>query len=159
MKNIVLIGMPSCGKSTVGALLARATARDFYDTDEEILSRIGMSISDYFASCGERAFRQVESEVIASLSQKENSIIATGGGAILAQENVQNLRKNGVLVWLDRPLASLLATSDRPLSQSKEALEALYQARLPLYVAAADLRIDASLSPEAIVEILTKELL
>ncbi len=158
MKNIILIGMPSCGKSTVGAMLAQKTARPFYDTDNEIISRIGMPIADYFALHGESAFRQVESEVIASLSQKENAIIATGGGAILAQENVQNLRRNGILVWLDRPLSFLLATSDRPLSKNKEAVEALYHTRYPLYRDACDLRIDASFPPETIIEILTKEL-
>ncbi len=158
MKKIVLIGMPSCGKSTVGKRLAEVMHLPFFDTDTEIVSRIGMPIADYFARYGEAAFRAVEREVIASFAPRGDCVLATGGGAILAQENVTALQQNGVLVFLDRPLALLLSTPDRPLSHSREAVTALYQVRYPLYCAAADIRIDASKEVTELVTTLRKEL-
>ncbi len=158
MKNIVLIGMPSSGKSTVGAILSHGMGLPFYDSDHEILSRIGMPIADYFAHYGEASFRKVESEVIAELSKKADCIIATGGGAILAKENVDALKQTGTLVFLDRPLHLLLTTDDRPLSRDREALEALYRARYPRYLAACDLHIDADADPDSIAREIRKEL-
>ncbi len=158
MKKIVLIGMPSSGKSTVGAQLAEALHLPFIDIDATIVSRINMSIPDYFARHGEEAFRQIEREVIALLAPLGDCVIATGGGAILAKENVTALKKNGILVFLDRPLDLLLCTSDRPLSSSRAAVAALYKIRYPLYCAAADIRVDASGDVQTVVNTIRKEL-
>ncbi len=158
MKNIVLIGMPSSGKSTVGACLSLLTGLPVYDSDHEIVSHIGMPIADYFARFGEASFRKAEAEVIADLARKSDCIIATGGGAILAKENVNALKQNGTLVFLDRSLHLLLTTSDRPLSRDREALEALYRARYPIYLAVCDLHIDADVDPDAIARKIQKEL-
>ncbi len=158
MQSIVFIGMPSSGKSTVGRLLAEALGRPFYDSDEELGKCLSMSIPDYIKKMGEAAFRDEESRVIRALSAKGGAVIATGGGAILREENIRFLKKNGLLVFLDRPLSLLTPTGDRPLSSSKEALAALYRVRYPLYRSAADLSLDGSLSPDAIVELLRKEL-
>jgi len=150
-QNIVLIGMPSSGKTTVGHALAKALDRPLYDSDEELVARAGMSIPDFFAKYGEAAFRNLEAEVIADLSTKNGAIIATGGGAVLRPENVAHLKQNGVLFFLDRGLASLTPTDDRPLSDSEEKLKAMYQIRLPIYQAAADHHVKEPVSPEAAV--------
>ena len=111
-----------------------------------------MPIPDYFAKYGEAAFRDLEAAVIADLSQKNGAVIATGGGAILRAENVAHLRQNGVVFFLDRGLASLTPTADRPLSDSAEKLAALYQTRLPIYKAAAHHHLVEPASPDAAVK-------
>ncbi|MBE6037362.1 MAG: shikimate dehydrogenase [Clostridiales bacterium] len=135
-QNIVLIGMPGSGKTTVGKLLAEHTGRPLLDSDEEIVKRHG-SITAIFARYGEQTFRDFESEVIAELSARNGIILSTGGGAILRPENVDALSRNGVLYYLDRPLEQLLPTEDRPLASSREAIEARYRERSHLYRAAA----------------------
>jgi len=143
-QNIVLIGMPSCGKSSVSAALQRLLGREAVDTDALITEKAGKSIPEIFAECGERGFRDMESAVIRDLSVKQGLIIATGGGAILREENLRALKANGVLFFLDRPLEELCATSDRPLSSEREALERRYRERYDQYLAAADVRIPAT---------------
>ena len=157
-QNIVLIGMPSSGKTTVGKRLSHITGKPLVDTDELIVERIGCSIATYFAAHGEAAFRQIECEVIADISKKSGLIIATGGGAILNPDNVQALRQNGVTVFLDRPLEQLITTESRPLSSDREALAALYEKRLPLYRAAADRRVPAGGTVGAVAHAILKEL-
>lgn len=147
-QNIVLIGMPSCGKTTVGTLLAQQLQRDFYDTDAEIVRDSGCEISELFAREGEAGFRARESRVIAALAQKTGVVIATGGGAVCREENMRALRQNGRIYLLDRPLTLLCPTEDRPLSRSKEALFALAHKRIPLYRAACDMQIENSGTPE-----------
>ncbi len=137
-ENIVLIGMPGSGKSTVGKTLSELMGRPFVDSDQVIISRTGKTISEIFVQDGEAAFRLIERQVIAELADKTGCIIATGGGVILNSNNVFNLRKNGRLVFRDRPLDELIPTGDRPLSSSREALERRYYERMPLYRAAAD---------------------
>lgn len=145
-ENIVLIGMPSSGKTTVGKALASATGKTFVDTDELILEKIGMPIAEYFKLHSEESFRKIESEVVASVSTLNSVIISTGGGVILNQENIDNLRKNGRIYFLDRPLDMLLTTSDRPLSSNKQDLEKRYNERYGLYKLSADVGIDGSKS-------------
>ena len=142
-RNIVLIGMPSCGKTTVGKMLSQETNMELIDTDELITQRVG-SIADFIREKGETAFRDVESEVIKSIADKSGCIIATGGGAVLRHENVRALKHNGVVVFLDRALENLITTDDRPLSSSREALCKRYHERYDIYRAAADVIIDAN---------------
>ena len=148
VENIVLIGMPSSGKTTVGQLLARRTGKKFTDTDTLVEQRIGMTIADYFRTCGEEAFRAREQETVAEVSAAGGQIIATGGGAILRRENLTALRRNGLLVFLDRPIEQLTATADRPLASDREALRRRYEERYALYRAAADVYIKNDGSPE-----------
>ncbi len=148
VENIVLIGMPSAGKTTVGQLLARRTGKKFTDTDTLAEQRIGMTIADYFRTSGEEAFRAREQETVAEVSAAGGQIIATGGGAILRRENLTALRRNGLLVFLDRPIEQLTATVDRPLASDREALRRRYEERYALYRAAADVYIKNDGSPE-----------
>ena len=157
-RNIVLIGMPGSGKSTVGRLLAKQLGRPFRDTDEEIVARAGKPIPDIFRDEGEGAFRDLESAVVADLSQYGGAVIATGGGAILRQENLDALRQNGALVLLDRPLEDLIPTSDRPLANESEKLRALYTVRDPLYRAAADLTVPVRGTPENVTDTILEKL-
>lgn len=143
-QNLVLIGMPSSGKTTVGRELARRLGKRFVDTDEAIVARIGQPIADYFAQHGEAAFRTLEREVIAAIAKDSGCVIATGGGAVLSADNVIALQQNAAVVFLDRHPSRLLVTADRPLSSSREAVEKLYQARYPLYRQAADVTVDAN---------------
>ena len=155
-RNIVLIGMPTSGKSSIGALLARKTGRKLFDTDEITAKREGKSVQEIFAFGGETEFRKAENKTIFDLAGQTGCIIATGGGTILNAENVRLLKKNGKLFFLDRPLALLSASDDRPLSTRRAELEQMYEKRLPLYLAAADERIqndgEAKTAAEKILE-------
>lgn len=157
-QSIVLIGMPSSGKTTVGRILAEKCGKQLADTDEYIVRRIGMPISDFFAKHGEAEFRKIEKETVAELSATGGRIIATGGGAVLNAENVRALKQNGVLVFLDRRPENLIATDDRPLASRRSALEKLYAERYDIYCAAAELHIDANTTPEAEADAILKEL-
>ncbi len=157
-QNIVLIGMPTCGKSTVGRILKKRLNKKLYDVDKLIVDRIGESISDFMGKNGEPAFRKVESEVINDISGEDGLIIATGGGAVLKPENVKALKKNGVVIFLDRALENLIVASDRPLSSDRERLNKLFVERGPIYRAAADIIIDANRTLEEVVDSIIKEL-
>lgn len=157
-QSIVLIGMPSSGKTTVGRILAEKCGKELADTDEYIVRKIGMPISDFFAKHGEAEFRKIEKETVAELSATGGRIIATGGGAVLDPENVRALKQNGVLVFLDRRPENLIATDDRPLASRRSALEKLYTERYDIYCAAAELHIDANTTPEAEADAILKEL-
>lgn len=157
-QSIVLIGMPSSGKTTVGRILAEKCGKQLADTDEYIVRKIGMPISDFFAKHGEAEFRKIEKETVAELSATGGRIIATGGGAVLDAENVRALKQNGVLVFLDRRPENLIATDDRPLASRRSALEKLYAERYDIYCAAAELHIDANTTPEAEADAVLKEL-
>lgn len=145
MRNVVLIGMPGCGKSTAGALLAERLARPMLDTDDEIVKKLGQSIPDVFAEKGEAFFRDAETEVCRAVGKLSGTVIATGGGAILREENVIALKQNAVVVFLKRPLQAL-ATNGRPLSQNGS-LETLYRQRLPIYQAACDAAVETADDP------------
>jgi len=146
-ENIVLIGMPGSGKSTVGKLLD-LNGFAFVDTDAEIEKRCGCTIRELISARGEAYFRDLESDVIRDVSAVGCRIISTGGGAILREENVRCLRRNGKLFFLDAALARLRATQDRPLSDTDEKLAALYAKRMPIYRAAADVVVPDLPTPE-----------
>lgn len=137
-KNLVLIGMPSCGKTTIGRELAVSLSKEFIDTDDEIVKKVGMSISLIFEKYGEEYFRKLESQVIAEISLKQNCVIATGGGAVLNSKNTDLLKGNSSLIFIDRPLEKLIATSDRPLSNNAELLKKRYNERYGIYCDVAD---------------------
>lgn len=157
-QNIVLIGMPSSGKTTVGRILAEKCGKELADTDEYIVKKIGMPIADFFAKHGEAEFRKIEKETVAGLASTGGKIIATGGGAVLDAENVRALKQNGVLVFLDRRPENLIATDDRPLASRRSALEKLYAERYDIYCAAAEVHIDANTTPGAEADAILKEL-
>ncbi len=136
--NIVLIGMPGCGKSTIGRLLADRLKRPFIDTDDVIVRRKGMPITDIFAQEGQQAFRALEKEVIRECCLRGGSVIATGGGAVIDAENTANLASNGRIYFLDRPLEQLVPTDSRPLASDRTKIENLYKERYGIYRAAAD---------------------
>ncbi len=148
-RNIALIGMPSCGKSSVGRLLARRTGKDFYDSDDIIVERTGMPIADFFTEYGEAAFRKIEREVIADLAMKSGAVIATGGGSILDEDNVKALKRSGTVVFLDRSPDKLIFSTDRPLSSDRESLMRRYAERCEKYKSAADIIVngDGELQP------------
>ncbi len=156
-ENIVLIGMPSSGKTTVGGALAKLTSKELIDTDEEIVKREGRSIPEIFASEGEAYFREVEKKVIKEISACSGKIIATGGGAVLSKENIFSLLKNGRIYFLNRSLENLIPTEDRPLSSSCEAIEKRYNERYEKYVSSADAIIDGDDEPENIAKIILEE--
>ena len=141
-RNLVFIGMPSCGKSTLGRRLAERCGRPFIDTDERIVARAGKPIPRIFAEDGEDAFRRLEAEVIRDLSARTGLILATGGGAILDPQNVRRLKRNGLLCRIDRSLERLTPTGDRPLSRDLGALKALYEQRKEAYARATEVCID-----------------
>lgn len=155
-ENLVLIGMPTSGKTTVGRLLSRMTGKPLLDTDELLARRIG-SIPDYLRQHGEAAFRAEEAKTIAALSREQGAIIATGGGAVLNEANVRALKRSGRLIFLDRPPEKLIPASDRPLSATLEQLRALYQTRYPRYLRAADLTVSADVPPEVVAAAIIRE--
>ncbi len=140
-ENVVLIGMPASGKSTVGKLVAEKLGMSFKDSDEEIVRMTGKAIPDIFAESGEAEFRKIEAEAIKKLSAEKNTVIATGGGAILNPESVRLLRENGKIYFLDRPLEWIIPTDDRPTASSREALERRYEERYPIYSSVCDVRV------------------
>jgi len=155
-KNIVLIGMPGSGKTTVGRILAVRTGRPFLDTDDLAADRAGIPVPDFLRQNGEPAFRRLESEILADAASGSGRVLATGGGIVTVPENRKLLRRNSIAVFLDRPPADL-PTAGRPLSQSR-GVDALYRERLPLYTAWCDLRVENPASPEAAAEEILKNL-
>ncbi len=140
MQNIVLIGMPGCGKSTIGKLLAEKNGRTFVDADETIVSLAKMPIPEIFARGGEEVFRRWETQALEKLGKQSGLVIATGGGCITQKRNYPLLHQNGRIFWLKRDL-SRLPTDGRPLSQTNK-LTDLYAIREPMYAAFADYVID-----------------
>ena len=157
-ENLVLIGMPGCGKSTLGKALAEKLGKAFVDSDEEIVKEAGMTIPEIFKKEGEKAFRDREEKVIARLAMETGVVTATGGGAVLREENVKRLSQNGRLLFLDAPLETLVATKDRPLSQTKEALTKLYFERYDIYKKSADRVIEITRNKEENLEKILKVL-
>ena len=138
MENTVLIGMPGCGKSTIGKQLAARLGKKFVDADSQIELQSGMTIPDIFGAGGEDAFRIWESKVLADLGMQSGLVIATGGGCVTRQVNYRSLHQNGQIIWIERDLDQL-ATDGRPLSK-KDKLRQMYQVRKPMYEAFADSR-------------------
>lgn len=143
-QNIVLVGMPGSGKTTLGLELSKMMKREFYDTDSLIFEREEKSPSEIINEMGEEYFRNLESKVCTELSSVSNGIIATGGGAVLREENVRLLKHNGILFFLDRKLEKIRPTASRPLSNSIKKLKAVYKDRYPIYKSAADYSIESN---------------
>ena len=150
MENTVLIGMPGCGKSTVGKLLAERTGKQFVDADEAIVELAGKPIPGIFAADGEEAFRDWETKALSELGKRSGLVIATGGGCVTKARNYPLLHQNATIYWLQREL-SKLPTDGRPLSQANK-LQDMYAVRKPLYEAFADRIIDNNGTVEAAVE-------
>lgn len=130
--NFILVGMPGCGKTTVGKHLAEITGKSFVDTDSEIEKSAGCSIPQLLEIRGESYFREIESRVISEIGKENGLVVSTGGGAILKESNRDSMRQNGTIIWIKRPL-ELLCTKGRPLSNSYEKLSSLYSERVDLY--------------------------
>ena len=140
MENIILIGMPGSGKSTIGKILAKKLGRKFVDADEEIVRYAGMSIPDIFTQSGEAVFRQLETEILRKLGMESGIVLATGGGCVTKEENYPILHQNGRILWIQRNIDAL-PVDGRPLSQRIK-LDEMYQARKPLYEGFADICVD-----------------
>ena len=130
-RNIVLIGMPGCGKTGIGTFLAKKTGREFIDIDEYIARTAGKSVPDIIMEDGEDTFRVKETDALKTLCKESGLVIATGGGVVTRHENYRIIRQNGVVIFLDRDIAQLPITG-RPLSQ-RDGVESLANVRLPLY--------------------------
>ena len=156
-ENIVLVGMPSSGKTTVGKLLAQQMGRKFYDLDDEIEAHIGCTIAEFFETHTESDFRKIETEITKNISKNNGIIIATGGGCVLRDENVGALRSNGRLYFIDRSPQSLIPTYSRPLARKKGDIENLYRERYGIYKQVCDVHINGDLTPDAEAEIIRKE--
>ncbi|MBQ3147004.1 MAG: shikimate kinase [Oscillospiraceae bacterium] len=154
MENIILIGMPGSGKSTVGAILAQKTGRKLVDADSYLVEKAGKPIPDIFAEGGEEAFRVLETAVLAELGKQSGLILATGGGCVTREENYGLLHQNSRIFCLNRELEKL-PTDGRPLSQATK-LSEMYQIRKPLYHRFADHFISNNGSPEAAAEEILK---
>lgn len=149
-ENIVLVGMPGCGKTTVGKALAGVLGRRLIDTDEIVEGEAGIPITEIFEREGETGFRDRESAAVKAVSAETGCIIATGGGAVLRPENIKALRKNGRLYYLDRGLDALIPTPDRPTASSPEAIRRRYRERRAIYESCADLHVCFSDPEEAV---------
>ena len=156
MENIILIGMPGCGKSTIGKQLAEATGKKFLDADEVLTETYGKSIPEIFAEEGEAGFRDKETAVLKELGKQSGLVIATGGGCITRKENYPLLHQNGRIFWLTRDLEEL-PTDGRPLSQANK-LSDLYRVRKPLYASFADFIIENNTSPDICVREILRQL-
>ena len=146
MENIILIGMPGSGKSTIGRHLAAKLSKEFVDADAQIVSAAGMTIPEIFSQSGEAGFRQIESKVLSDLGKRSGLVIATGGGCVTRECNYAHLHQNGTIFCLDRQL-SKLPTDGRPLSQ-KGKLEEMYRIRHPLYQRFTDYTVDNNDTPD-----------
>lgn len=149
MENIVLIGMPGCGKSTVGERLASRLNRKFVDADQVLVEKIG-DIPTFFAAHGEDAFRREETLVLEELGKQSGLVLATGGGCVTRPENYNLLHQNGRLIWIKRPL-NQLSVAGRPVSQ-RDGVVAIYEKRRPLYERFADISVDNNFSVDITAE-------
>lgn len=140
MQNIVIIGMPGSGKTTVSTMLAEKLGRKIFDTDTMVAEKAGVTIPEIFAAQGEVGFRRLETEATAEVGKLSGNIISTGGGVVTVAENYELLHQNGVIVWIERD-TNKLACDGRPISLSSD-LNELYAARLPLYERFADIKAD-----------------
>lgn len=141
MKNIVLIGMPTSGKTTIARRLAKQLNRNCYEMDLLLEEQFQTTIANIFHTKGEAYFREAETKLAKKLAQKENAVISCGGGIILNPENMEALKKNGIIFWIHRSLEKLYISLDRPLLVNQEALKRLYEERYHLYQSYSDYEI------------------
>ncbi len=132
-QNIILIGMPCSGKSTISKKISKLLKINYIDSDEEIVKKINMSIKDFINRFGENKFREIEEEVIKSISKKRGNIVSTGGGVILNKNNINRLKENGIIIFIDRDVLKLEINEERPLSNTKEKMYELYKKRKKMY--------------------------
>lgn len=144
MYNIILVGMPSSGKSKLGKVLARKLKKEFSDMDHVLEKREGRTIPEIFAQDGEKYFRSLETEVLAEETRQHGRVLATGGGVITQEDNFPLLHQNGIIIFLNRPIHHLQIGGKRPLSHSSNAVQKMYKQRLPLYRKAADIEVTNS---------------
>lgn len=159
-ENIVLSGMPGSGKSTVGKFLAETLNRKFIDTDAEIVKKAGKEITEIFAEVGNDGFRKIEAEVVAAVSSENSgAVIATGGGAILRDDNVRALKRNGRIYFLNRPIENIIPTSDRPLALDRAAVEARFRERYGRYLSTCDMEVRTVESPADVANMIKEDFL
>jgi len=154
MKNIVLVGMPGCGKSVIAVELAKALGREVFDTDDEVRHAVGLGIPEIFELFGEDYFRQKEADIIKNIARGSGAVIAGGAGAILREDNIKEFRRKSVVVFLRREVERL-ATSKKARS-TKNSLLKLYKERIPLYLAASDVIVDVADTPRETVRSIVK---
>ena len=154
MKNIVLIGMPACGKSTIGYWLSKKINYPFVDVDRYLEEKENRIISDIFSNEGEEYFRELETKYLKELSEKEGIIISTGGGAVKNKENIDILKENGIIVFLNRTIDDISRENhrNRPLLQNPDNIRNLYDERIKLYRRYADIIIKNDDSMDVIVD-------
>lgn len=140
--NLVLVGMPGCGKSRVGKIVAQILRREFVDLDAEVVRAAGMSIPEIFEKFGEARFRELERQAAVAVAARKNLVIATGGGTIVQPGAPEIFRATGRICYLRRPLELLQTAHGRPLSRDRAAVEKLYSERHAKYETAADFTID-----------------
>ena len=155
-QNLLLIGMPGCGKTTVGQILTDRLGRPLADVDHQVEAEAGCSIPDLFAQEGEEGFRVREHRALCQLSKQSGQVIACGGGIVTRRENRDPIRQNSTVIYLRRDL-ELLPTSGRPVSQAIP-LEELYRRRAPLYEELADLTVENRGTPEETAEEIIRRL-
>ena len=150
-RNLVLVGMPGCGKSRIGAIAAQLLRREFIDLDAEVVKNSGMSIPEIFAKYGEAHFRELEKAAARNAAAKRGVVIATGGGTIVQPGAPEVFRATGRICYIRRPVAELQTAHGRPLSRDRAAVEKLYAERHEKYELAADFTIDnTGAAPEVV---------
>lgn len=164
--NVVLLGMRGSGKSTIGKLVAEILEMNFFDTDVKIEKKIKMSISDFVKENGWEAFREVETKVCEKISQEKNAVIATGGGVVLNNKNIENLQKNGILFFLETPMEVLTErievqnANHRPAftkKKLKDELQEIWKNRKEKYFFAANSVINGNQKMEKVVKEIIKK--
>ncbi|MCR5068065.1 MAG: hypothetical protein K6A14_08405 [Erysipelotrichaceae bacterium] len=154
IRNIVIIGMPTAGKTTISEMVRQRYGKTIVEMDDMIEQETGMSIADYFSAFGEEAFRDRESGICLKLSAGTGAIISTGGGVIKRHENMVELAANSLIIWLDRELPLLQGSSSRPLSRDSEALKKMFEERKELYGKYSDMRIENNMTLEDVMKVL-----
>ena len=156
-ENIVLIGMPESGKTTIGKMLAEKTGKEFVDTDSEIIKATGKTPKEIIENYGEEKFRDAETEIIKEISKRQSLIIATGGGAVTKETNMDYLKENGRIILLKRDIEKIKPDNSRPLLKNKENIKEIYKNRADLYEKYGEITVNANGSPdETLKEILNK---
>ncbi|WP_053956573.1 shikimate kinase [Inediibacterium massiliense] len=154
-KNMVLIGMPGCGKSTIGRILSKKINKEFIDIDEYIEKIEKKTIQEIFLN-GEMFFREIEKKAVKEMSQKKDMVISTGGGVVKFHENIDHLKENGVVFFIDRPIDHIIEdinTNTRPLlKEGKEKIYQLYEERYSLYIKYCDYQVKNDNTLEGVIE-------